>query len=133
MSMRIGIVEDNPQIAEMLRDGLKLSGNEVTVYTNAQDCIAAVLGARFNNIVLPHDILVTDLDLGSGIDGAEMLRRLRQFISPAELPCIIMSGRDLIEMNLMSQNLFDVPLMQKPLTPLSLLKEIKKVAGAGKR
>lgn len=132
--MRIGIVEDNPTIAGMLKDGLQLSGNNVTVYHTAQECIAAILGARFNDPeFLPHDVLITDLDLGSGIDGAEMIRRLRQFISPAELPCIIMSGRDLIEMNLMSQNLFDIPLIQKPLTPLSLLKEIKKVAGAGKR
>ena len=124
--MKIGIVEDTPTIAEMLRDGLQLSGNEVIIYHNAQECIAAVLGARFNNEQLPHDILVSDLDLGLGIDGAEMIRRLRQFIAPQELPCIIMSGNDIVELNLLSQNLFDIRIMQKPLTSLSLLKEIKR-------
>ncbi|MGH2482565.1 MAG: hypothetical protein ACRDHW_23200, partial [Ktedonobacteraceae bacterium] len=63
---------------------------------------------------------------------AEMIRRLRQFISPAELPCIMMSGNDMVELNLLSQNLFDIRILQKPITSLSLLKEIKRVAGAAK-
>ncbi|MEO9028313.1 MAG: response regulator, partial [Ktedonobacteraceae bacterium] len=123
--MRIGIVEDDRNIREMLLEGLALSGNQVVGYTNAQEAINSILGARFNGQPLPYDILVTDLDLGQGIDGAEMIRRLRQFISPAELPCIIISGNNLAELNLLSQNLFDIKIMQKPLTPLSLLKELK--------
>lgn len=128
--MRIGVVEDNVTIRDMLKVGLELSGNQVGVYSCAQDCIAAILGARFNNTELPHDILVTDLDLGQGIDGAEMIRRLRQFITPTELPCIIMSGRDIIELNLLSLNLFDIRVVQKPITPSSLLKEMKKLLSA---
>lgn len=130
--MRIGIVEDNAAIGEMLHTGLKLSGNEVTLYTNAQEAISAILGARFNNKILPHDVLIVDLDLGQSIDGAEMIRRLRQYLAPQDLPCILMSGRDLLELNLISQNLFDVRVLQKPITPSTLLKEAKKeVAGKG--
>lgn len=124
--MRIGLVEDNTQIAEMLEVGLNLSGNEVTIYRNAQKCMTAILEARFNDMPLPHDILISDLDLGQGIDGAEMIRRLRQFITPQELPVIIMSGRDLVELNLLSQNLFDIRILQKPITPGALLKEIRR-------
>jgi CheY-like chemotaxis protein len=126
--MRIGIVEDDYQTRIMLKEGLSLSGNQVEVYSNAQECINAVLGARFNGHELPHDILVTDLELGIGIDGAEMIRRMRQFIGPQELPCIIMSGNDLQELHLLRENLFDIRILQKPLTSLSLLKEVKRLA-----
>lgn len=129
-TLRIGIVEDNATIKEMLEVGLKLSGNCVVCYSNAQDCMAAILNARFNGVPLPHDILVTDLDLGLGIDGAEMVRRLRQFITPDDLPCIIMSGRDIIELNLLATNLLDIRVLQKPITPVHLLKEMKRLLGA---
>ena len=127
--VRVGLVEDNAVIGEMLQVGLKLSGNEVTLYTNAQDCISALLGARFNGKELPFDILVTDLDLGQGIDGAEMVRRLRQFIPPNDLQYMIMSGRDIIELNLLACNLLDIRILQKPITPTSLLKEMKRILG----
>ena len=128
--MRIGIVEDCVSIREMLETGLKLGGNTVVVYQNAQDCIREILTARLNNTPLPHDIIVTDLDLGQGIDGAEMIRRLRQFITPEELPCVIMSGRDIVELNLLSLNLLDIRVMQKPVTPSGLIKEMKRILGA---
>lgn len=129
--MRIGIVEDNAAIAEIFEKGLKLSGNEVVIYTNAQDAMAAILGARFNNEAIPHDVLITDLDLGQGIDGAEMIRRLRQFLSEDELPLLIMSGQDLAEQNLLSKNLLDIRVLPKPITPSGLLKEARKITGKG--
>ena len=83
---------------DMFEVELALSNNEVRIYGNTQDCLAAILGARFNNEPLPHDVLVVDLDQ---IDCAEMLRKLRQIITPKELPCIIISGREIIELVLL--------------------------------
>lgn len=123
--MKIGIVEDNQLIGEMLQNGLSLSGNEVIWYRNAQECLIATLEAWFSRSILP-DILVSDLDLGQGIDGAEMIKRLREFIRPADLPVLIMSGRDLIELNLVSQGFFDIRILRKPVTPTILLKEIRR-------
>ena len=122
--MRIYVVEDNLQVGEFLRQGLILSGNEVKLYTDAQVCIKEVLNAWFNRSTLP-DVLVTDLDLGQGIDGVEMIKRLRKFIPPLDLPVVIISGRDVVELNRLSNYLFDIRVLQKPVTATTLLKEIK--------
>ena len=127
--MNIGIVEDNQSMGEMLAKGLELSGHEVTTYTNAQDCLRAVFLARFNGEQLPHDIIVTDLDLKESIDGAEMIRRIRHYIPASELPFLLMSGRNLVERNLLSQNLLDIRVMPKPVTAKEILKEVKRGMG----
>lgn len=123
--MKIGIVEDNKQIGGMLQCGLQLSGNEVAWYHNAEECLKALLEMWFNRAELP-DILVTDLDLGQGICGEEMIKLLRVFIQPADLPVLIMSGKSIMELNLLSQDLFDIRILQKPVTSSTLLREIER-------
>lgn len=125
MGLRIGIVEDNAVISEMLQAALQLSGNEVVIYSNAQECINALISAHWQNEKL-HDIVLTDLDLGQSIDGAEMIRRVRQFIPAEELAFLMMSGHDLVEQNLLKQNLLDIRVLLKPIKPSELLKELKR-------
>ncbi len=126
--MNIGLVEDSPALGEMLKAGLELSGNTVVLYECAQEAISAILLARFNGEPLPHEVLVTDLDLGQGVDGAELIRRVRQFLTPEELPIILLSGSDLIERQLLSQD--HVRLLKKPLTPGTIDKAIKEEVSA---
>lgn len=123
--MKIGIIEDNQQIGEVLQCGLQISGNEVVLYKNAEECLKTIFEAWFNGDEVP-DILVSDLDLGKGISGEEMIKILRLFIRSTELPILIMSGKSIAELNLVNQDLFDARILQKPVTALSLLNEIKR-------
>jgi len=79
---RILVVDDEPQIARVLRTGLKTHGYDVRV---AADGISAL--ETFND--WHPDLVVTDLAMPN-LDGLELCRRLRA-ISP--LPIIVLSVR----------------------------------------
>ena len=79
---RILVVDDEPQIARVLRTGLKTHGYDVRV---AADGISAL-----ETYTDWHpDLVVTDLSMPN-LDGLELCRRLRVF---SQLPIIVLSVR----------------------------------------
>ena len=79
---RILVVDDEPQIARVLRTGLKTHGYDVRV---AADGLSAL--ETFNDWC--PDLVVTDLSMPN-LDGLELCRRLRQV---SQLPIIVLSVR----------------------------------------
>lgn len=85
MSERILVVDDDEQLAAIVRDGLAHHGYIVDVVA---DGAAAVAAARDD----PPDLLVLDLML-PGLDGVEVCRRLRAAGGP---PVIMLTARDAV-------------------------------------
>ncbi|HEX6507937.1 MAG TPA: response regulator transcription factor [Chloroflexota bacterium] len=81
--MRILIVDDEPNIANLLRVGLKYEGYSVAVAEDGPSALQAV--SRFN----PH-LVILDLML-PGLDGIEVAKRLRQ---DPEILIIMLTARD---------------------------------------
>ena len=79
---RILVVDDEPQIARVLRTGLRTHGYDVRV---AADGVSAL--ETFND--WRPDLVVTDLSMPN-IDGLELCRRLREL---SQLPIIVLSVR----------------------------------------
>jgi two-component system KDP operon response regulator KdpE len=79
---RILVVDDEPQIARVLRTGLKTHGYDVRV---ASDGVSAL--ETFND--WRPDLVVTDLAMPN-LDGLELCRRLRAI---SQLPIIVLSVR----------------------------------------
>ncbi|HEX7175795.1 MAG TPA: response regulator transcription factor [Pyrinomonadaceae bacterium] len=79
---RILVVDDEPQIARVLRTGLKTHGYDVRV---AADGLSAL--ETFND--WNPDLVVTDLSMPN-LDGLELCRRLRQV---SQIPIIVLSVR----------------------------------------
>src|SRR5687768_4494475 len=79
---RILVVDDEPQIARVLRTGLKTHGYDVRV---AADGVSAL--ETFDN--WRPDLVVTDLAMPN-LDGLELCRRLRAI---SQLPIIVLSVR----------------------------------------
>jgi two-component system KDP operon response regulator KdpE len=79
---RILVVDDEPQIARVLRSGLSSHGYDVRVASNGREAVDAA--AEFH-----PDLVITDLAM-PGMDGVELCRRLR---SESEVPIIVLSVR----------------------------------------
>ena len=83
MMTRILIVEDNPTLAEGLRNNLQFEGYTVEMAATGEAALA-ILGE------FPPDLVVLDLML-PGMDGFEVLRRIRS--GGSEVPVLILSAR----------------------------------------
>ncbi len=82
---RIVVVEDDPDIAELLKHFLERAGHEVHVLTQGQEALP-YLGER-----LP-DLLILDRML-PGVDGLEICRLVRASAAMADLPIMMVTAR----------------------------------------
>lgn len=81
--MRLLIVEDNEELAELLAKGLEAAGYETDVLSTVEQA-RAVLNATF------YAALVLDLGLPDG-DGLELLREIRERNNP--VPVLVLTAR----------------------------------------
>jgi DNA-binding response OmpR family regulator len=81
--MRLLIVEDNEELAELLAKGLEAAGYETDVLSTVEQA-RAVLNATF------YAALILDLGLPDG-DGLELLREIRERNNP--VPVLVLTAR----------------------------------------
>ena len=82
----IVVVEDDSSIREMLRYYFQSTGNEVRTYESGEEFFAAEQGRPAPSIYL-LDIMLP------GLDGLEILRRLRASLTTADVPVIMLTSR----------------------------------------
>jgi DNA-binding response OmpR family regulator len=81
--MRLLIVEDNEELAELLAKGLQSAGYQTEILSTVEEA-RSVLGTTF------YAALILDLGLPDG-DGLELLRELRQHRNP--IPVLVLTAR----------------------------------------
>ncbi|TDD42238.1 response regulator transcription factor [Nonomuraea terrae] len=84
MESRLLIVEDDPNILELLAASLRFAGFDVTTAKSGQDAVAAVQRHRPDLMVL--DVMLPDLD------GFEIVKRLRG--GGVRTPVVFLTARD---------------------------------------
>ena len=72
--MRILVVEDEPDLASAVADGLRLEGYAVDVATDGESALLLLAGTEY-------DVVCLDLNL-PGIDGLEVCRRIVEAAGP---------------------------------------------------
>lgn len=82
---RILIVEDDRDIAELVRHYLTKAGHEADILTTGDSALSVIRQH-------PPDLLVLDLNL-PGLDGLELCRILRQNAATDSLPIIMLTAR----------------------------------------
>lgn len=91
--LRVLVVEDNPHVATLIRDGLtggsrrELAGRvsfQFTTVTNGKDALAAVRAARY-------DVMIADIYLPI-LDGAQVIAAVRADEHLRGLPIVAVSG-----------------------------------------
>jgi DNA-binding response OmpR family regulator len=85
MAERILVIEDEPQIAGLLRRGLIYEGYTVDVAPDGESGLAAARDS-------PPDLILLDLML-PGIDGLTVCRRIR---AAGDVPVLILTARDAV-------------------------------------
>lgn len=84
MTLKILVVDDEPQIRRQLKVGLTGYGYDVWTANNGED--ALITAAQHQ-----PDLMILDISLGSPPDGIEVCRRLREW---SAMPIIMLSIRD---------------------------------------
>ena len=85
MANRVLLAEDEPNIVESLTFLLERAGFEVAFETNGQLALDAALAN-------PPDVMILDVML-PGLDGLEVLRRLRADTRGESLPVLILTAK----------------------------------------
>jgi two-component system alkaline phosphatase synthesis response regulator PhoP len=110
------VVEDEPQIAGIVRDYLRLAGFEVTV---AGDGVRALEMARERR----PDLVVLDLGL-PGLDGVEVARALRR---DSDVPIIMLTARVEEDDRLQGLEIGADDYVTKPFSPRELVARVRAV------
>jgi len=123
--MRVGLLEDDIAIQEMLFLILQDEGHSVLSFSTAEECLEALNTAMQAPDHLPVDLMIVDWRLGGSISGIEVIRQIRNDPRFHSLPIILTTAAALQD-NSELQN-FRVALLEKPFSVdemISLIKEI---------
>jgi CheY-like chemotaxis protein len=87
--LRIGLLEDDLAIQEMLRLLLQSEGHDVVVYPTAQACLADVCEDEADVLVQKPDLLLVDLRLAKSTSGLAVIEQIRLIPHLQSLPIIL--------------------------------------------
>lgn len=121
LSGKIWIVDDDPVVAGMLGITLQSAGHQTTEISSGE-ALLALAGSM--GTTAPADILILDIELGTGIDGYETCRRLQSNPLTEGIPVIFLSGHDSLDDRLRAYDAGGNDFMAKPFVPEELLKKV---------
>ncbi|NLC28122.1 MAG: response regulator transcription factor [Campylobacteraceae bacterium] len=120
--MRIAMIEDDAELAELLSDFLSTYNIHVTNYEDPFLGISALS-------ITPYELLILDLSL-PGMDGLEICKEIRQ---KSDIPIIISSARSDLEDKVVGLSLGADDYLPKPYEPKELYARILSVSRRYKR
>lgn len=115
--MRLLLVEDHAELAVWVAKNLRQSGYAVDVINRGDHAETALL-------TQPYDLVILDLSL-PGMDGLEVLRRLRHQENTRLLPVLILTARGSLEDRVKGLNLGADDYLPKPFDVAELDARIK--------
>jgi two-component system phosphate regulon response regulator PhoB len=116
---RIALVEDEPDIAEILRYNLEKEGFQVDVHDRGDTALASIQAT-------PPDLILLDLML-PGVDGLEVCRLLKRNQQTAEVPMIMITARGEEMDRIVGLELGADDYISKPFNPREVLLRVKAV------
>lgn len=107
-SLNIVIADDETHIIIPLQMFLERAGHSVRAAENAEKALELIASS-------PADILITDVDMGAGMDGIELVAELRN--RHLMLPIIVMSTMDADRIREHLAGFESVAFLPKPFSP----------------
>lgn len=121
---KIVIVDDDPDVLELLEELLKADGHIVRTASDAAAALQLIVGGAIR-----PEILLTDYNLPNGMNGLELIARLRAKL-PHGLPAIILTG-DISSETLARIADEDCLQLSKPIRPYELALAIERLSPQG--
>ena len=121
--MRIGILEDNIFIGEMLQQGLQLEGHTVVVYYSPTEFLAQISEPTIAST--SFDLIIVDLFFSEGISGGEVIHHVRRILP--ELPTIFIAVGSSWQIEAARRALPTVRVLRKPFSMTILLAMIQEL------
>ncbi len=109
--MRVGLLEDDVAIQEMLLLVLKDEGYTVTNYPDARECLRALTSIT-TQVQSPIDLLIIDWRLGGNTSGTEVIQQIRNNPILNSLPIILTTAATFNDIKALQH--FQVSLLEKP-------------------
>lgn len=119
MIQRIVLVEDDGDIAEILRVNLAREGFTLDVFTRGDSALAAIRS-------LPPDLVLLDLML-PGLDGLELCRMLKRDPKTSAVPLIMLTAKGTETDRIVGLELGADDYIAKPFSPREVILRIKSV------
>jgi two-component system phosphate regulon response regulator PhoB len=123
MPQRVLVVEDEPDIAEVVRYNLTREGFQVDVHVRGDSALEAVRRRA-------PDLIVLDLML-PGVDGLELTRALKRDAATARIPLVMLTARSEELDRVVGLELGADDYVTKPFSPRELTLRIKAVLRRG--
>ncbi len=123
MPPRIAVVEDEPDLAEVVRYNLSREGFQVDVHGRGDTALDAVRRR-------PPDLIVLDLML-PGLDGLELTRALKRDPATSRIPLVMLTARAEEVDRVVGLELGADDYITKPFSPRELTLRIKAVLRRG--
>jgi len=119
MSSRVLIVEDEPDIRELVVHHLKREGYQVSAAASGEEALRQVQAA-------PPDLVLLDLMMPA-MDGLEVCRRLRQDPATASLPIVMLTAKGDEVDRVLGLEIGADDYVVKPFSPKELLARVRAV------
>jgi DNA-binding response OmpR family regulator len=119
MPSRVLVVEDEPDIRELVIHHLKREGYQVSAAASGEEALRQVLSA-------PPDLVLLDLMMPA-MDGLEVCRRLRQDPSTATLPIVMLTAKGDEVDRVLGLEIGADDYVVKPFSPKELLARVRAV------
>ena len=119
---RLLVVEDEPKVADALREGLESDGYEVAVANSGESAFYRLTTDRF-------DVIILDFTL-PGRDGLEILSAVRR--QGLETPVVVLTARDTLEDRVIGLDAGADDYLVKPFAFAELVARIRAVSRRGR-
>jgi|SRR5579884_3547580 CheY-like chemotaxis protein len=116
--MRVGLVEDQAEIVEVMTLLLKLEGHEVVAHKSGEVLLEALAAGEI------YDVLLLDLGLPDGMSGQDLVRVLRHNVRTARLPLLIVTAAEEREIAEVLRTTPGLAVLRKRFTRARLLQQV---------
>ena len=121
--MRIGLLEDDPELCALFKEILANSGHAVSIYRDGLAILAALHLEEPTTLISPFDVLLVDLILSGDIDGVQVIQQVR--MKYPDLPIVVISAVTSSHLEAVTRQYPGVKTLQKPFKLRQLLAAIE--------